>query len=264
MIRKLLFTFATYFIISASIAQENNKLQADTLFYRTQNLQKESKLKHPKVTSINPTSASISYPIFSNQDKINKFVQAEIANIISVKNSNDLNIEKSLTNFIEDFEVSIQKQKNIPTDWQLKLHTKVIRQTKEYICLAHEYYSYTGGAHGIYAIYYSTYDLKNEKKLALEDLLIPDCQTELAAIGEELFREKEEISTSQSLEKDFFFEQGKFSLPENFTITPNGIKFLYNVYEIKPYAAGITTLTIPFDKLKKIIKSDKFLANFVN
>jgi len=36
--------------------------------------------------------------------------------------------------------------------------------------------------------------------------------------------------------------------------TDKGLKFLYNVYEIKPYASGITELEIPYEDLKGILK----------
>ena len=41
---------------------------------------------------------------------------------------------------------------------------------------------------------------------------------------------------------------------DNFTLTPKGLKFLYNVYEIKAYAFGVTELEIPYEDLKEILK----------
>lgn len=55
-------------------------------------------------------------------------------------------------------------------------------------------------------------------------------------------------------ENGYLFEKGRFVLNDNFTLTQTGIKFLYNVYEIKPYVAGITELEIPYSDLKDILK----------
>ena len=41
---------------------------------------------------------------------------------------------------------------------------------------------------------------------------------------------------------------------KNFLLSPDGIKFYYNAYEIAPYAAGPTEITIPYESLKDILK----------
>ena len=40
----------------------------------------------------------------------------------------------------------------------------------------------------------------------------------------------------------------------NFALTDDGIRFVYNIYEIAPYAVGITELTVDYDDLKGIMK----------
>jgi hypothetical protein len=57
-----------------------------------------------------------------------------------------------------------------------------------------------------------------------------------------------------SEEVGYFFENQRFILNDNFVLTQKGIKFLFNVYEIKPYTAGITELEIPYEKLNGILK----------
>ncbi len=46
------------------------------------------------------------------------------------------------------------------------------------------------------------------------------------------------------------------------TVTKEGLKFLYNPYEIKPYAAGNTALIVPFSTIKDILKPSSILVNF--
>jgi hypothetical protein len=40
----------------------------------------------------------------------------------------------------------------------------------------------------------------------------------------------------------------------NFAVTGSGIGFLYNQYDIAPYAAGQITVDLSFDELKGILK----------
>ena len=84
----------------------------------------------------------------------------------------------------------------------------------------------------------------------------------MTKIGERIFRNDEKISSTASLTENYFFENGKFNLPENFYISNKGLVFLYNPYEIKPYVAGTTELVIPFANLKKIAKPNTILSSF--
>ena len=58
------------------------------------------------------------------------------------------------------------------------------------------------------------------------------------------------------LEPDFF-------VPDNFVITKNGLKFLYNENEAKAYAFGQTSFFVPYSKLKDVLKS-KYLLHGIN
>jgi len=50
-------------------------------------------------------------------------------------------------------------------------------------------------------------------------------------------------------------------LTRNFTITEQGLKFLYIPYEIKPFPAGTTELLIPFSDLKDLYLPNSILGN---
>ena len=85
---------------------------------------------------------------------------------------------------------------------------------------------------------------------------------ELTAIGESIFRKDENLSSTANLENEYFFENSKFYLPQNFYISDKGLVFLYNPYEIKPYVAGTTELIIPFSSLKNIVKPNTILSSY--
>lgn len=45
------------------------------------------------------------------------------------------------------------------------------------------------------------------------------------------------------------FENQCFILNDNFILTEKGIKFLFNVYEIKPYVVGITNIILTIESI---------------
>nr|WP_307866763.1 RsiV family protein [Pedobacter sp. ASV19] len=97
------------------------------------------------------------------------------------------------------------------------------------------------------------------KRQTLDSLIKPGSLSALTATAEKIFRKNEKLTPKQSLADNYFFEKNTFSLPRNFTITGQGLKFLYNPYEIKPYAAGTTDLLVPFEQIKDILKHNPVL-----
>lgn len=89
-----------------------------------------------------------------------------------------------------------------------------------------------GGAHGIYANNYVTYDLKNEKAVALEDVIADTTllrNTILKSIKREYDYDKDDL---------FFPDNGLLPLPRDFFIQDNVLHAVYQVYEIASYAQG--------------------------
>ena len=94
-------------------------------------------------------------------------------------------------------------------------------------------YSYmAGGAHGIYANNYVTYDLKTEKAVALEDVIADTTllrNTILRSIKQEYNYGTDEL---------FIPDNGLLPLPRDFFIDDMVLHVVYQVYEIASYAQG--------------------------
>ena len=54
-----------------------------------------------------------------------------------------------------------------------------------------------------------------------------------------------------------------FALNDNFLVTPVGIRFLYNEYEIKSYAEGQTELLIPYNKIKSLLRPQSVVSQYL-
>ncbi len=201
-----------------------------------------------------------SYPEF-NSPQVQKFVNKIITNDIS--NKGNLKLEILADSFITEF---VKFRKEFPEavgGYQWIQTLKVNDNKPNLITFTHNNYSYTGGAHGLETTSYFNYLTNENKALKLEDLLLPNQYQKLVTVGEEIFREDEKLSPDQSLEENYFFENGKFVLNNNFLITDKGLLFTYNPYEIKAYAFGTTDLLIPYAKIKDIINPRSILATYV-
>ena len=94
-------------------------------------------------------------------------------------------------------------------------------------------YSYmAGAAHGIYANNYTTYDLKTEKAVALEDIIADTTLLRTAIL--------KSIKQTYDYGTDDLFlpDNGLLPLPRDFFIQDHVLHAVYQVYEIASYAQG--------------------------
>lgn len=138
-----------------------------------------------------------------------------------------------------------------------------IRKTDEnehYVTYTSSTYSYLGGAHGS-AVEYSTNISKLTGKVleqsvdtlqakAMQPLLRKGVVSYLRQQGEKDVNEK-------NLGEYLFVENGVIPLP---TTTPylakDGVHFVYQQYEIGPYAMGIVSFTVPYAEIKKYLTKE--------
>ena len=117
-------------------------------------------------------------------------------------------------------------------------------------------YEYSGGAHGNYATSFLVLDLKKAKKLALKDVIKAESLQALPRLLERKLREKYNIAPSADLAEieDLCMLVNKIEPTENFYLTPQGIGFYYNPYEITCYAHGSEDIFIPFKEMKGLLQ----------
>jgi hypothetical protein len=274
--KKPLLLLCSIALFACQSEQKNNKLTdsnavkapvvmvvaSDTLTYKYDSVKVYSKNPVSSNKNITDTAkATVIYPIFKNSR-----INLEVQKIALAPNSPDDPIPKSYkeltSNFIKAFDKYKAEVKDDQQTWFLHTQIQVLPQHLNYLGLRYDFKNFTGGAHGSYARIYLNYDLKNKQVITLDSLIKPGSKAKLTAIAEEIFREKEGLSPTQSLKDGYFFDKDLFALNNNFTITGEGLKFLYNPYEIKAYAAGITELFIPFEKIKDLLKPNPVLPAF--
>ncbi len=227
--------------------QEANRraTAADTLAYTYEHYIKYSKNLVKTSETTDTAFFAASYPIF-NDSTANTFVQSALLG------SDSATVETAASAFIGEFD-RFYASDPFPRIWTSESHAKVYTITPSYLGLAIHAYSFTGGAHGNYATIFKHFDLQANERLTLSDIVAPSFQNELTAVGERYFRTQENLGVDQSLEDAYFFDGGRFSLPDNFALERDSMLFLYTIYEIKPYVNGETELRVPYTDIERLL-----------
>jgi hypothetical protein len=113
---------------------------------------------------------------------------------------------------------------------------KVTSVFNNFITIGNNIYEFSGGAHPNH--YHSHYvvDINDGKLIQFGDVFQLKTKNQLKSILSAKF--------NSSFGKDNLLDQ--FEIAENFSIDKDGIHFLYNPYEITPYAVGDPEITISY------------------
>jgi hypothetical protein len=112
--------------------------------------------------------------------------------------------------------------------------------------ILYKHQGYWGGAHGGVTLIYKVFDLKNNKPVLLNDII----KNPKDALWDKILKASLFV---QYREQGIEVGEGSLTVAaiipnENFHFDKWGITFLYNQYDIMPYAMGAPAIYIPFDK----------------
>lgn len=140
--------------------------------------------------------------------------------------------------------------------WTYETKVKVQHLTSRWVSLEVNHYEFTGGAHGNYWTRYLNYDLKTGEPITLDQLFDGNYHGKLKTLAEKAFRQKREIKDGESFsDAGFSFKANQFWLPDFFLLEPQNVKFLFDVYDVGPYAAGQTEFDVFFYQMKDHISN---------
>lgn len=122
---------------------------------------------------------------------------------------------------------------------------------------------YTGGAHPNSSAGHVTFDLKTGEELTLDDLLKPGWRDPLTGMAEAQLRAQYELKEGDALNDKGPLFDNVFELNDNWFLSPEGLGFSFDPYEIGPYAAGFIEPVIPYSKLKEWVKPGSALERIV-
>jgi hypothetical protein len=236
-------------------------LNTDTLSYTYDSIKVYSKQPISANKNVTDTAkAVVKFPLFKNA-AANKFVKDMVIGQTG-QEENYRTYKELASGFIKEFDDYKAINVNSTETWFQLLNIRVISNYPNYISMLHTYSEYKGGAHANTLFTYFNYNPESLQTITLDSLITSDGMPKLRAVAENIFRKNEQLAPNASLSEGYFFTDGIFSLAQTFTVTRDGIKFLYNPDEIKNHAAGTTELIVPFTKIRDILKPSSILQNF--
>lgn len=205
-------------------------------------------------------------PQGSNLSKIKELLQ-KYQSVQNEKTSQTARqtIENSKKSFFKEYLETNQDQDEeylYAANWVNESNANIIFNDNYFATIAFSNYMYLGGAHGMFGEAYLVIDTKNGKELKLNDIF--DKQS-LATLEKKMIKKAYAYTGFEnpvSLQ-DAGYLVDKIEVTDNFSITAKGITFVYQPYEIAPYAAGMPAFLFTWEELKDLIKADSPVKSLI-
>ena len=121
--------------------------------------------------------------------------------------------------------------------------TEVLYRTDSLLVLAHRYYEYTGGAHGMHFTELLPFRIQPPGLLTYDDVFRPDAGPDL-----------ERLLTERAAREPGRTFGDPIPVTRNVAPLAEGVRFLYEPYAIGPYASGEIALDLPYAELRGLLR----------
>lgn len=174
------------------------------------------------------------------QEEFNKKVKDDIDKFF------ENNYREAKKNFLDNEAQGIKYVAN--TDFEVK------RNTENVLSIIVKYYSYSGGAHGIYEDVSYNMDIKRGKFINLSDLFVEGSNYK-EIINNQI---KNQIEENEKANKENIGIYQFSSIDDNqkFYFEDEAITIYFDLYKIAPYAAGIPEFRLDKNNLIPIVKEE--------
>ena len=249
----------------AQLSAENTKLKEQiektvpAIFVEDDEIFNQSEIiKHPKSKEdYQPEETKIEYSISTiktNIDWLNDLLWKKLTENEEMKN---ISREQFVARYQTAFEEDKKEVKETPSfGISHSMWTDFIAQKEKLATFAISFYDYEGGAHGVEGNRYFTIDLTTRHILTLNDLFN---EKDLPKVKTLLW----EQYNNSNKEYEPLIGVDSFNLSNNIYLDSRGVHFIYDVYEIAPYAAGEQDLLLYFGQLEELFKPEFKRNNYV-
>lgn len=222
----------------------------------------EEGLEKPSLT----VDISVDYPVGGLQDSVLTKMTSNILISVLELESEPSDVKSTVDGFVEDLQENFRDEnlefwktdkEKLTEDqindfycWEYFVNCYFGERWKDYVSYENEFYTYSGGAHGMQGLIPVVFST-----------VTGDIVTE-ADIFSEGYEEPLVESLRKHLEDAFVDNAEDFECVFNKEIEPNGcfevgkagITYYYQPYEIAPYYIGVISVTVPWSELKGYIR----------
>ncbi len=160
--------------------------------------------------------------------------------------------EELLPYFLED-----KKNETVSESWfnhSFRLRSEAGKGKPGVVNYVFNVESYEGGAHGSETLTYLNFSEQDGQRISLDDVLVAGYESELCELLLNALMKQNQVSTLKELQDKGYLLWSSMYVPGNFLLKEDGIEFVYNAYEIAPYALGATQLTLSYAELNGLLK----------
>ena len=195
----------------------------------------------------------------TNQDWINKVINARINNLVinskpsestpTSKTGDAKVVKKAIDSFVAAQFADLPDDRSF--SYELMVKPDYMGHINSFEMFNIDTYIFTGGAHGMPYSEYLIFDTNTKKQVRLEDMLQSGKKPRFKALAYDAYK-----TWVKTVDEDVinYEKNWPFMLSNNITLTDKGIDIQYQHYDIAPYAYGMPILSIPYSKLRTVIK----------
>ena len=200
-------------------------------------------------------SASIEYVVTGMKvevrQNINRIIVSQVFDLEGGEGTLEETAIRYRENLIDEYMNENAVLENGVRSWEDRVGGAFQKKYKNYLNYLVSYYSFRGGAHGIQTLSNVVFDAKTGEQVHETDLFAPGYEAPVAQLlrmAVKTSMEEEDPELMQLVNLEQVVPNGNFSVHED------GVEWLFQPYEVGPYALGIVSATLPWDELKPFMK----------
>lgn len=275
--RNLVLSVMTTCLVSCFLLSGcNGQKQIDSETVKTVKVEEQAHLQDDTVSPACKITIDYSYLAESDAadsiaQRINRTIQAHVLGkeyirmnpevaVDSFKNTYIDNYRKDVNEFYQEDIKNGTPKDELPTwyNYEYGLTTHFSEGKEGILNFIAETFEYTGRAHPNSWNKWMNFEKNTGKLLALKDVFMAGSEKPMSdMLLEELITEMatrledSSITSLEGLQNAGILNSTNMYVPDNFLLEKEKVSFLYNKYDIAPYAVGVITLSLPYTSVEK-------------
>jgi hypothetical protein len=140
-------------------------------------------------------------------------------------------------------------------NWNFEERFQTNVNTPRLLVISRNRANYTGGAHGSYDKQYFVFDREVAAPVRLSDVIREESRPALKVLANRKLRADKKLGPNDSLQQAGFFVD-EAELTDNYFLSPQGLGFHWDPYEVAPYSDGFVEAIIPYGEIKNFLSPE--------
>lgn len=273
---KTFFVWAVAVGLLSACASDTKKLKENDIRFDTMAVKESYHMKNMETNPGCSLQINFLFPVeYQNQDVL-KAVQQQFIKAFMGDDYMQFSPREAVTQYVEnylndfkkretDFESDMEEHGSEPQDewyssYEILSDSICYNQNDLLSWVVSKKYD-TGGAHDAHSYANRVIDLKTGERVTEAAVFIEDYQDDLAKIIVDAIALYNNVDKASDLENIGFFNINEIYPNKNFYVDEVGITYTFNEYEIAAYVVGATSVRIPYEKIRHLLRKESPIAH---